>query len=93
MQRNYKIVRVRQRTFDLLAGGQRHYRDGVLAMGIKHAGFEIDGGVLGSNSGQIARGRMTAFAATSSIEIRLSGLRIAGKQLLHRILAWDLCRF
>src|SRR5467141_3331119 len=91
-QRNHKIIGVRQRTLDLLAGGQRHYRDGVLATGIKHAGFEIDGGVLGSDGGQIARGGMTAFAATGSIEIRLSGLRIAGEQLLDWIRTWDFPR-
>src|SRR5712691_13499722 len=91
-QRNHKIIRVRQRTLDLLAGGQRHYRDGVLATGIKHARFEINGGVFGSDHGQIARGGMTGFAATGSIEIPLSGFRIAGKQLLHWILARDLCR-
>src|SRR6266481_2805978 len=79
-QRNHKIIGVRQRTLDLLARGQRHHYDNVLAPGIKHARFEISRG-------------MTGLAATGSIEIRLSGLRIAGKELLHRILAWDLCRF
>src|SRR5467141_4623536 len=91
-QRNHKIIGVRQRTLDLLAGGQCHYCDGVLATGIKHARFEINGRVLGSDRGQIARGRMAGIAATGSIEIRLSGLRITGKQLLHRIHAWDPCR-
>src|SRR5437879_13835055 len=76
-------------TLELLAGGQRHYRNGVLATGIKHAGFKIDGRVLGSDGRQITRGRMTVFAATGSIEISLSGLRVTGEQLLDGILTWD----
>src|SRR2546427_5312697 len=76
-QRNHKIVGVRQRTLDLLARGQGHDDGSVLASGIKHVRLEIDRGVLGSDGGQIARGGMAAFAATGSIEKRLSGLGIA----------------
>ena len=73
----------------MLAGGQRHYRDGVLATGIKHAGFKIDGRVLGSDGGEITRRRMTVFAATGSIEISFSGVPVTGEQLLDGILTWD----
>src|ERR1700730_15644997 len=78
-----------QGALEVLAGGKRHERDGVLASGIKHARLEIDGGVLGSDAGEVARGRMTRFATTGSIEKHLSGLRISRQQLFQRILGWE----
>src|SRR5437016_11699659 len=89
VQRNHKIIGVRQRTLDLLARGQRHYHDGALAAGIEHVCLEIDGGVLGGNGGQIARGGMTVLAATGSIEKHLSGPWIASKQFLYWVFARD----
>src|SRR6266480_4392663 len=74
---------------DLLARGQRHYHDGALAAGIEHVWLEIDGGVLGGNGGQIARGGMTVLAATGSIEKHLSGPWIASKQFLYWVFARD----
>ena len=57
----------------------------MVALGIEHVRFEIDGRVLGSDLVQIARWRMTFVAAASAIEECFTGVGIAGEQLLDWI--------
>ncbi len=83
---------MRQWPLDLLAGSESHDDGGVLASGIKHSCLKIDGGIFRCDCGQIARGGMTAFAASGSIEKNLPGFWIASEKLFDRIFVGDVRR-
>src|SRR5256885_839641 len=91
-QRNLKIVGVQHRPLDLLARGKCYDRSGVTTRWIKHSRLEIDRRILLSDTSKITRWGMTVLAAACSIEIRLSGIRIAGQQFLNRIGPGDVGR-